>query len=258
MPAAVQDFQAASLKARAGNRALPRASQAAATAYGEWQRQLFATDFAGLCRYRGANQHLPARTAGRVVFFGDSITEAWSEVRPGFFRRDWINRGIAGQTTKQMIGRFRSDVIDLHPAVVHILAGINDIAGATGPTSIDQITSNLSTMAELARVHGIRVVLGTVLPAKAYRGVAQPERADAVAALNRWIRGYARREHIGLIDYFAALNDEDQSMAPSHTSDGVHPNASGYAVMEPLASRAIADTLRLRRPRALRAGTPVR
>ena len=243
MPAAIREFQAQSLAARIANQPAPRAPAEAAAAYGAWQHQLFASDYPGLCRYREANTHLPARSEDRVVFFGDSITEAWSEVRPDFFRPDWINRGIAGQTTKQMIGRFRSDVIELHPDVVHILAGINDISGATGPTSLDQIASNLSTMVELARLHGIAVVLGTLLPAKAYQGTADPERAAAIAALNAWIRQYSRCEDIGLIDYYTALSDADQSMPPPLTSDGIHPNARGYAVMESLVGGRLADDI---------------
>lgn len=243
MPAAIREFQVRSLAARIENQPAPRAPQEAAVAFGAWQQQLFAKDYAGLCRYREANTHLPAQSEKRVVFFGDSITEAWSEVRPESFEPDWINRGIAGQTTKQMIGRFRADVIELHPDVVHILAGINDISGATGPTSLDQIASNLSTMVELARLHGIAVVLATLLPAKAYQGTADPERAAAIAALNAWIRQYSRCEQIALIDYYAALSDSNQSMPLFLTSDGIHPNARGYAVMEGLVRREFADSI---------------
>jgi lysophospholipase L1-like esterase len=243
MPEAVRLHQERSLAARKANQPSPRAAPEAGKAYGEWQRALYATDFAGQCRYRAANRQLPPASARRVVFFGDSITEAWSEVRPEFFHADWINRGISGQTTKQMIGRFRSDVIDLRPRVVHILAGINDISQATGPTSLDQIEGNLSSMVELAQAHGIAVVLGTVMPARTYQGVSNPDRAAAITALNSWLRSYAQRERIALIDYYRALDDGSESLSPRTTSDGIHPNAAGYAAIEPLADRAIATAI---------------
>lgn len=230
MPAAMREFQALTIAARIANRPSPPAPAEAASAYVAWQRQLLASDFAGQCRYRAANRALAERPT--IVFFGDSITEAWSAVSPGFFRPGWINRGIAGQTTAQMIGRFRADVVDLHPATVHILAGINDIAGATGPAGLDQIAGNIASMAELAQAHGIRVVLGTLLPAGAWQGTAHADRAAQVAALNGWLRDYARAEGITLIDYHPALAAAGAGMSPAHSADGIHPNARGYAVME--------------------------
>lgn len=230
MPDAIRDFQARTIAARIANRPSPPAPPAAASAYGAWQRQLLASDFAGQCRYRAANRMVAQRPG--TVFFGDSITEAWPAVSPGFFAAGQVNRGIAGQTTAQMIGRFRADVIELHPTTVHILAGINDIAGATGPAALDQIAGDIASMAELAQAHGIRVVLGTLLPAGAWQGTAHADRAAAVAALNGWLRDYARAEGFALVDYHAALVTDGEGMDPAHSADGIHPNARGYAVME--------------------------
>ncbi|WP_347304592.1 GDSL-type esterase/lipase family protein (plasmid) [Croceibacterium sp. TMG7-5b_MA50] len=237
MPAIIRDYHLQTLAARTANRPYPRAPAEAAKAYSAWQRSLRDTDFAGQCRYREANRLLGERP--EVVFFGDSITEAWPDVSPGFFPARWINRGIAGQTTAQMIGRFRADVIDLHPASVHILAGINDIAGATGPATLDQIAGNIASMAELARLHGIRVVLGTLLPAGAWQGDDHADRAAAVAALNDWLRRYAAAQGITLIDYHPALVAAGDGMAADLSADGIHPNARGYTVMERTARAAL-------------------
>jgi acyl-CoA thioesterase-1 len=163
---------------------------------------------------------------------GDSITEGWKESRPEFFRGDRIDRGISGQTTSQMLGRFYADVIALRPAVVHILAGTNDIAGNGGATTLKDIENNIRSMVELAQAHRIRVILGTVLPAARYPWRSEIDPVSPVAALNMWIRSYAKLQGIRLVDYYSALDDGHHGLAPGDSGDGVHPSPAGYAKME--------------------------
>lgn len=244
MPPEVKVFQVAADAARAAGRKPDLPAPAVGAAYAAWQQKLFAVDFPGVCRYRTANAALPPATKRRIVFFGDSITERWMTLRPGFFAGDRVDRGIGGQTTRQMIGRFRADVIELHPAVVHILAGINDLAGATGPTNLSEIEGNLASMAELARAHNIKVVLSTVLPARTLGGRLGYDPAPDIASLNAWLRAYAAREGFGFVDYNAALDDGVRGLSLANSADGIHPTAAGYAIMEPLAEKAFARAIR--------------
>jgi lysophospholipase L1-like esterase len=211
-----------------------------------------ASDFGGLYRYAAANAALAAPKPGepRVVFFGDSITDNWSKREYGGFfpGKPYVNRGIGGQTTAQMLLRFRADVIELHPKAVVILAGTNDIAGNAGPVSVDQIQDNLATMAELARAHGIQVVLASLLPVSDDKKDAsgQPlirtrQRPTAtIRALNRWLADYAATNAHVYLDYFSATADANGLLRLELNDDGLHPNARGYAVMTPLAEKAIA------------------
>jgi lysophospholipase L1-like esterase len=244
MPPEVKAYQAVADAARAaGRKPTPPAPEVGA-AYVAWQQKLFAIDFPNVCRYRTANAALPPATKRRIVFFGDSITERWITLRPDFFAGDRIDRGIGGQTTRQMIGRFRADVIELRPAVVHILAGINDLAGATGPTSLSEIEGNLASMAELAHAHKIKVVLGAVLPARTLGGRPGQNPTSDIASLNAWLRAYAAREGFAFVDYYAALDDGTHGLSSANSADGVHPTAAGYAIMEPLAEKAFARVVR--------------
>lgn len=238
-PAIVTDYLARAAKAKAEGTSLPAPSAAGMAVYADWQRARLMADFAGLCRYRAANSDLPPATPGRIVFFGDSITEGWSSARPNFFTGDRINRGIGGQTTTQMIARFRADVIALKPSVVHILAGTNDIAGNTGPTSLEAIEGNLQSMVELARANGIRVMIGAVLPARRYDWRPEVKPQASIAALNVRLKSFAERNGIAFVDYYDALEDGAAGMAPAHAEDGVHPTAAGYALMEPLFEAAL-------------------
>jgi acyl-CoA thioesterase-1 len=200
------------------------------------------SDFFNLCRYRAANRSLPPPSSARIVFMGDSITEGWRDSRPEFFRGDRVDRGISGQTTSQMLGRFYADVIALHPATVHILAGTNDIAGNGGRTTIDTIENNIRAMVELAQAHQIKVVLGTVLPAVRFNWRPEIEPIASIGALNGWIRRYSKSHGIVLVDYYAALDDGHHGLAPGDSGDGVHPTPAGYAKME----TALAAKLRKR------------
>jgi acyl-CoA thioesterase I len=215
-----------------------------------------ASDFGGFYRYVEANLALGAPKPGepRVVFFGDSITDNWSkDGYGGFFPgKPYVNRGIGGQTTAQMLVRFRADVIDLRPAVVVILAGTNDVAGNAGRVTPGQIQDNLASMAELARVHGVAVVLASLLPVSddkkdasgqpLTRTVQRP--TESIRALNRWLSEYAAKNGHVYLDYFSATADTRGLLRPELNDDGLHPNARGYAVMAPLAEAAIVAALK--------------
>ncbi len=231
-------------RAKAAHLPAPVSSAADQALYDDWQNRLRLQDFAGHCHYDAKNAALPPATAHRVVFFGDSITELWGVYAPSLFTNDVVNRGIGGQTTSQMVGRFQSDVIDLHPQVVHILAGINDIAGNTGPTTLAWIEGNVRTMVELAKAHHIRVVLAAVLPAARFAWRPSIEPISKVQALNFWMASLAKTEHVTFVDYGAVLDDGRHGFKTALTTDGVHPNADGYAAMRPLAERAISRARR--------------
>jgi lysophospholipase L1-like esterase len=211
--------------------------------------QTVATDWPGLQRYARANAELPPPAAGerRVVFMGNSITEGWArhfaELFPG---KPYVGRGISGQTTPQMLVRFRQDVIALKPAVVVILAGTNDIAGNTGPSTLEMIEDNLASMTELAQANGIRVVLCAVLPVFDYPWKRGLEPAPKIVALNTWIRDYAAKRGAQFADFHTAMADARQGLPPELAGDGVHPNMAGYRLMAPIVERAIAAALAAR------------
>jgi lysophospholipase L1-like esterase len=194
-------------------------------------------EFGGLCRYRQENEALlAAHTRPRVVMMGDSITEGWIAGDPSIFRDGVVDRGIGGQITAQMLVRFRQDVIDLKPRAVHIMGGTNDVLHLPGPVNMDQAVSNIRSMGELARAHGIRVIIASVIPAS--QGGAP---VKAVAEINRRLSVLARQEHYQFVDYYRVLDKGDGSMSTEHSGDGVHPTEAGYAVMRPLAAKAIAS-----------------
>ncbi len=204
-------------------------------------------DWPNLGRYTQANLDLAPPKPGedRVVFLGDSITDNWGRRYGKFFPgKPFVNRGIGGQTTPQMLIRFRADVIALHPAAVVILAGTNDIAGNTGPATLEQIEDNLESMSELARLHKIRVVLSSVTPVCDYiKPQTQRRPPDEIVRLNRWIKDYAERTGATYLDYYTALLDGQGFLRRDLTFDGLHPNDKGYEVMVPLASNAVAAAL---------------
>ncbi len=205
-----------------------------------------AQDWANLERFREDNAKLAApRTCDdRVVFMGNSITQGWIDMIPEFFAgRHYINRGIGGQTTPQMLIRFRQDVIHLRPKVVVILAGINDIAGNTGPSSLEMIEDNLHSMTELAQANGIEVVLCSVLPALDFPWRPGMDPAGKVVELNKRIEAYASKKGAVYCDYFTAMVDERNGLPAELSDDGVHPNEAGYAIMAPLVEKAIARAL---------------
>jgi acyl-CoA thioesterase-1 len=204
-------------------------------------------DWAGLRRYRDANAALSAPKAreNRVVFYGNSITDAWAQHFASMFPgKPYVGRGISGQTTPQMLVRFRQDVVALKPKVVVILAGTNDIAGNTGPSTLEMIEDNFMSMVQIAKANGIRVVLSSVLPAYDYPWKPGLEPAPKIIALNVWLKRYAREVGETYLDYHAAMADARGGLPSTLSRDGVHPNVAGYQMMAPLADAAIAKALK--------------
>jgi lysophospholipase L1-like esterase len=206
-------------------------------------------DWGNMSRYAHENWSLrdPEPGEQRVVFMGDSITEGWTGHDPAFFDgKAYLNRGISGQTTPQMLLRFRQDVIGVQPKVVVLLAGTNDIAQNTGPISLEQIMANIISMAEMAKANNIRVLLGSVLPANYYEWSPRIEAKRQIAALNLMIQRYAVKSGAVYVDYYSAMVDEKKGMRDglSNDKDGVHPNMAWYKVMEPIVEKAIAEALK--------------
>jgi lysophospholipase L1-like esterase len=221
------------------------------SSFDQWRNSrasMFMNDFGELSRYREVNEalKLPAADEKRTVFFGDSITDNWhlDEYFPG---KPYINRGISGQTTPQMLVRFRQDVIDLHPRVVVILAGTNDIAGNTGPMRLEDIEANYTSFAELAHANGIAVVFSSVLPVHNYTPESQDFFAqrppDKILELNRWLKVYSAAHDCVYLDYFSAMVDKNGFLNKDLAQDGLHPNTAGYKLMAPLAEAAIEQAL---------------
>lgn len=204
-----------------------------------------AQDWPNLKRFHEANQAigLPKEGEKRVVFMGNSITEGWLKTNPELFSKSYINRGISGQTTPQMLIRFRPDVIELQPKVVVILAGTNDIAGNTGHSTLEMIMDNLISMSELAKANDIKVILCSVLPAFEYPWRAGKDPVRNIAALNQMIKKYAIKNNFTYLDYYSAMVDERLGLDSIYTHDGVHPTKEGYNVMQPMVEEAIKQVL---------------
>lgn len=199
-------------------------------------------DWAWLCRYRAANRALPGQRAD-IVFIGDSITEGWSRFAPALFTGGIVNRGISGQTSPQLLLRFMADVVALQPRVVHLMIGTNDVAGNTGPTTPQAYQDNVRAMVTLAKANGIKVVLGSIPPADhmTWRPALRP--AARIAELNRWLKDFAAQQQLTFADYHAVLSGPSGELRPEFGRDGVHPEAAGYAVMEPVTRAALAAAL---------------
>ena len=205
-------------------------------------------DWNQLGRYHADNVALRAQPvpAGRVVFMGDSITDGWklAEQFPG---RPYVNRGISGQTTQQMLVRMFQDVIDLKPAAMIVLAGTNDIARNNGPETLEMVEENLQAMAELAKLHGIKVILCSLTPISDYvpnRPQSRGRPPEDILKLNAWIKEYTAKNGLGFADYYTATADAKGMLKEGFSGDGLHPNAQGYALMVPVASAAIEQALR--------------
>lgn len=224
------------------------------TAYQKSQLDRVYNDWAFLAKYGDADAALgaPAPGQARVVFMGDSITEGWgmkatatSPDRGEFFPgKPYVNRGISGQTTPQMLVRFRQDVIDLKPKAVVLLAGTNDIAENTGKTTLKEIGGNIASMSQLARANGVAVVLCSVLPASDFHWHPGLEPAPKIKALNAWIKEYAAQNHFAYVDYYSSMVNGEGGMKAELSPDGVHPNKAGYEIMAPLAEAGIAEALK--------------
>ncbi|HEV2488019.1 MAG TPA: SGNH/GDSL hydrolase family protein [Terracidiphilus sp.] len=207
-----------------------------------WRKhdQQLLTDFPWLARFKEDDLKLgpPAPGEDRVVFMGDSITQGW-HLDVSFPGKPYINRGISGQTTPQMVLRFHQDVIQLKPKVVIILAGINDIAGNTGPMTLEETEDNLASMAEIATANQIKVVLCSVLPAFDFPWSPGQYPAHKVVALNDWIKTYAEAKGFVYVNFYSPMKDDRGGLPPTLSKDGVHPLPAGYAIMAPLAEAGI-------------------
>lgn len=203
-------------------------------------------DWPNLCMYRADNAWLMGQPAAarQVVFMGDSITYGWGLADAGFFGPGHVNRGISGQTTPQMLARFQADVAALKPRVVHIMAGTNDLAGNTGPTTVQDVRNNVVAMVTLAKAAHARVILASIPPAKSFNWAPALKPADQIRDMNAWLKGYAREQGLVYADYYAVLAAADGGMKPELTFDGVHPNPAGYDVMKPVAEAALKRALR--------------
>jgi lysophospholipase L1-like esterase len=228
--------------------AIPSSGFAGLDQYRASRVSIYTDDFGQLARYREANAALapPAAGENRVVFLGDSITDYWK--LPDYFPgKPYINRGIDGQTTPEMLVRFRQDVIDLHPKVLVVLAGTNDIAGVTGRTLNEDVEANYASMAERARAHNIRVVFASILPVHNYTHDAEESFAlrprDRILALNTWLKNYCDKNRCVYLDYFTALVDERGMLKRDLADDGLHPTDAGYKIMASLAEKAIQKAL---------------
>jgi len=225
---------------KAANLVPPKTVEQMTKEYEKWTS--LRDDWPALNRYREANRKLKKTGTNeqRVVFIGNSIIDNWINLSPNFFKdSSYVNRGISGQTTPQILARFRADVIALEPKVVVILAGTNDIAGNTGPSTLEMIEDNYASMTELAKAHGIRVVLCSVLPVYDYPWRRGLEPAEKIVSLNKWIQSYCKNNDVEYLNFYASLVDERKGMKDEYTFDGVHPNKEGYAVMESLVGQLI-------------------
>ena len=244
VPPEVARFRAEVAAAKAAGKPAPAFTPDYLELHARWVQRQQLQDFFGVCRFRDENAKLGPPAGTRVVFFGDSITELWPSNDPRLFSEGIVGRGISGQTTAQMLGRFRHDVIALQPRAVHIMAGTNDLAGNTGPTTLAWVQANIRSMVDLARANGIAVVLAAVPPAVHFNWRPSIKPAGQIEALNAWIREYAAKEKLDFVDYGVALGDGKGGINAELTSDGVHPNRAGYALMRPIAERALREALK--------------
>ena len=202
----------------------------------------YGQDWANLKRFQQENSELMLAKAheNRVVFMGNSITEGWLSIRPEFFKnKPYVNRGISGQTTPQMLIRFRQDVIHLKPSTVVLLAGINDIAENTGPSTIEMIANNIVSMAELAKVNHINVIICSVLPANKFPWREGLKPAEKVIKLNALLQSYSKKHKLAYVDYYSAMVNDSHGLKKELGEDGIHPNKNGYLIMEPILEKAI-------------------
>jgi len=191
-------------------------------------------DWPALSKYKKDNHELKLKSNSgkRIVFMGDSITEGWSGIYPDFFQnKNYINRGISGQTTPQMLIRFRADVVDLNPSIVIILAGTNDIAENTGPSNVKMITDNIFSMSELAMAHKIKVILCSILPVYTYSWKDIPDPPSYIAEVNNMLKSYCVNHNLQYVDYFSSMANEKKGLGKELSEDGVHPNEKGYKIM---------------------------
>jgi lysophospholipase L1-like esterase len=203
-----------------------------------------ARDFADLCRYKPDNSALLKGARTTTVFMGDSITEAWGIGDASLFTHGVVDRGISGQTSPQMLARFYQDVVTLHPKAVHIMAGTNDVAGNTGPSSPDDFKNNIRAMVDLASANHIKVILASILPAERFPWRPDIQPVEQIRQLNAWLRQFANQRKLIYADYYSSLTTPSGAFRPELSNDGVHPNSDGYSAMRPIADAALRKTPR--------------
>ena len=238
-PKPSQEILAAMLKPGAKPPPMPEPGDERLREYLKKHAEDLARDFPDLCHYQSDNEAILEGGHPTVVFMGDSITEAWGAGDPSLFSHGVLDRGISGQTSPQMLVRFYQDVVALHPRAVHIMAGTNDVAGNTGPSSPLDFKNNIRAMVDLARANRIQVILASILPAERFPWRPDIQPVDQIRNLNAWLRQFAGQRHLVYVDYYSALTTPSGAFRPELSNDGVHPNTDGYAAMRPIADSAL-------------------
>jgi lysophospholipase L1-like esterase len=243
-PAPPREMLIAMLKPGAKPPPLPAAGDEKLQAYLKKHAQDLARDYPDLCHFKSDNDALLKGAHPTVVFMGDSITAAWGVGDPSLFSGGVVDRGISGQTSPQMVVRFYQDVVALHPRAVHIMAGTNDVAGNTGPSSPEDFKNNIRAMVDLARANHIQVVLASILPAERFPWRPDIQPVEQIRQLNQWLQQFAGQHHLIYADYYSALTTPSGAFRPELSNDGVHPNSDGYAAMRPIADAALRKAVR--------------
>ena len=238
-PAPPREMLIAMLKPGAKPPPLPAAGDEKLQAYLKKHAEDLARDYPDLCHFKSDNDALLKGAHPTVVFMGDSITAAWGVGDPSLFSGGVVDRGISGQTSPQMVVRFYQDVVALHPRAVHIMAGTNDVAGNTGPSSPEDFKNNIRAMVDLARANHIQVVLASILPAERFPWRPDIQPVEQIRQLNQWLQQFAGQHHLIYADYYSALTTPSGAFRPELSNDGVHPNSDGYAAMRPIADAAL-------------------
>ncbi len=235
---------AAMLKPGAKQPPIPAVGDEKLQAYLKKHAEDLVRDYPDLCHFKSDNEALVKRAHPTVVFMGDSITAAWGVSDPALFSGGVVDRGISGQTSPQMLVRFYPDVVALHPRAVHIMAGTNDVAGNTGPSSPEDFKNNIRAMVDLARANHIQVVLASILPAERFPWRPDIQPVEQIRQLNQWLQQFAGQHHLIYTDYYSALTTPSGAFRPELSNDGVHPNSDGYAAMRPIADAALRKVVR--------------
>jgi lysophospholipase L1-like esterase len=238
-PRPPQEMLAAMLKPGAKPPPMPSQGDEKLREYLKKHAEDLARDFPDLCHYKSDNAAIREGAHPTIIFMGDSITEGWGVGDPSLFSRGVVDRGISGQTSPQMLLRFYQDVVALRPRAVHIMAGTNDVAGNTGPSSPDDFKNNIRAMVDLARANHIQVVLASILPAERFPWRPDIQPVEQIRQLNAWLRQFAGQHELIYADYYSSLATPSGALRPELSNDGVHPNADGYAAMRPIADAAI-------------------
>lgn len=243
-PGPPPEMLTAMLKPGAKQPPMPAEEDERRQAYLKKHAEDLARDYPDLCHFKSDNEVVLKGAHPKVIFMGDSITAAWGVGDPSLFRHGVVDRGISGQTSPQMLVRFYQDVVALHPQAVHIMAGTNDVAGNTGPSSPDDFKNNIRAMIDLARANRIQIVLASILPAERFPWRPDIQPVEQIRQLNHWLRQFADQHKLIYADYYSSLTTPSGAFRPELSNDGVHPNSDGYAAMRPIADAALRKAVR--------------